>query len=482
MNIVVVIHFIGTFLKYLGLLMGLPLLCSLIYGEGDWVAFIIPIMIAIITGFILKRATKSDDEIELGPRECFAIVGFSWLIAAIIGSIPYMLAGTFEHFYDALFESMSGFTTTGATVLVNIEAQTHGILFWRDFTHWLGGMGIIVLAIAVLPALNVGGMRLLSAESPGPTAEKLKPRITSTAKSLWVVYIILSAAEVIFLMLAGMPLFESLCHMFGTMGTGGFSTKAASIGAYNSPLIEGIIVVFMFLAGANFVLHYYSLRGDFSKALKNSEFRFYCMVIGVCIVLVTLNIWKSVYDGFFSSIRYAVFQVVSITTTTGYTTANFDAWPSFSRGLLLMLMFVGGCAGSTGGAMKNIRVMIMLKKGYLELFHMIKPNAVLPVRVGKDPVSKQIVSEVMGFFLLYMLLFVLASLFMMFIGIELVTAITSVAATIGNIGPGLNMVGATQNYAWVPIPGKCVLTACMLLGRLELFTVLVLLVPAFWRE
>ncbi len=482
MNVITVIHFIGALLKYLGLLMMAPLVCSLIYREGDWYAFAIPIALLLTVGFILQQWKRSGDEIELGPRDCFAIVGFSWLMAALVGSLPYLLTGTFTNFHNAFFESMSGFTTTGATVLVNIEAQSHAILFWRDFTHWLGGMGIIVLAIAILPALNVGGMKLLNAESPGPTAEKLKPRIASTAKTLWGVYIILSVAEVILLVLAGMPLFESLCHMFGTMGTGGFSTKSASIGSFNSPFIETIVIVFMFLAGANFILHYYSLQGDFSKALRNSEFKFYCLVIGASVAIVTLNIWKSVYGSFFSSIRYAVFQVVSITTTTGYTTADFNLWPPLSRGILMILMFVGGCAGSTGGAMKNIRVLIMLKKGYLELFHLIKPNAVLPLRVGQEPVNKQTVSEVTSFFLLYILLFVAASLFMMFLGIELVTAVSSVAATIGNIGPGLNMVGATQNYAWIPVPGKYVLTACMLLGRLEIFTILVLLVPAFWKE
>lgn len=482
MNIRVVVYFIGCLLRFLGFLLVAPLICSLIYREPDIRAFGISAIVTLLVGQILVWSSRLKEEYEITPREGFGIAAFTWLAFAVFGSLPYLVAGTFTNFIDAFFETMSGFTTTGASVLVNIEAQPHGILFWRSFTHWLGGMGVIVLAIAILPKLAVGGMQLLSAEIPGPTVERLKPRIASTAKTLWGIYVLISGAEVVFLYLAGMPLFESFGHMFGTMATGGFSTKAASIGAYNSALIEGIIVIFMFLAGTNFVLHYHIFHGNFKKILTNSEFRFYLGVILTAIVFITFNLWKLVYPSLGASFRRAVFQAVSITTTTGYCTADFGAWPALSRWILLSLMFFGGCAGSTGGALKQMRILILLKSGYRGVLHLIHPQAVVGVRMDGKLLSEEVISGVVNLFLLYVFLFVLASTVMLILGLDLTTAISSVAATIGNIGPGLGLVGAAKNYAWISPVGKLVLCGCMLLGRLEIYTVLVLFAPSFWRK
>jgi len=377
---------------------------------------------------------------------------------------------------------MSGFTTTGATVLTNIESQPHGILFWRNFTQWLGGMGIIVLGIAILPKLAVGGRQLLAAESPGPSPEILRPRITETAKIMWGIYLLFSFSEVILLKLAGLPLFDSFIHMFSTMSTGGFSSHTSNIGFFDRARVETIITCFMFLAGGNFALYYYLLKGKPKALFKDSEFRFYSFVVIAAIILVTFNLWGGTYKSIWSSFRYAAFQVVSINTTTGFTTQNFDLWPPLSRGILLLLMFIGGCAGSTAGAMKNMRILILLKKGYRELLRLAHPRAVIPVRLGGRPVEERVIAGITGFFILYILLFLISSLILMKLGVDMVSSVAATAATIGNVGPGLGLVGASQNYAFLPPVAKVILSLNMLLGRLEIYTVLVLLLPSTWRK
>jgi trk system potassium uptake protein TrkH len=378
---------------------------------------------------------------------------------------------------------MSGFTTTGASVFTNIEANPRGILFWRDLTHWLGGMGIIVLSLAVLPFLGVGGMQLYKAEVPGPTPEKLTPRIRQTALLLWGVYLLFSAVETVLLMFGGMDLFEALTHTFGTMATGGFSPLNGSIGQYGSAYIDWVITVFMFLAGANFALHYLMLKGNLSAWWQDEEFRFYIKILAFSVGTATALLYFSgTYSTVLDSLRYGAFQVVSITTTTGYVTADYEKWPFYIQYLLLFLMFVGGCAGSTGGGMKNVRIMLLVKLVKTELHRLLHPKAIIPIRLGKKAISYDVMGSVTAFFVLYIGLFAIAALAMAAMGVDVLTAIASVAATIGNIGPGLGTVGPTENYAHIPFLGKWILCLCMLLGRLEIYTVMILFLPTAWRR
>jgi trk system potassium uptake protein TrkH len=476
-----IFRIMGALVFFLGLTMIFPLLFSLYYRDGDLWALSASVVITMGTGaflFFLFRGTNQ----EISHREGFAIVALGWASAAFFGSLPYMLSGVLPNFVEAYFEATSGFTTTGATVLAPIEGAPRGILFWRSLTHWLGGMGIIVLSIAILPFLGVGGMQLFRAEVPGPVADKLKPRIAETAKILWKVYILISGAETLLLMAGGMGLFEALCHTFGTMATGGFSTRNVSIGSYNKAYFDGVIVVFMILAGTNFSLHYRALTGDFRTFYRNSEVRFYWITLAGAIVFVTLILRVQIYDTVATAFRYASFQVTSIMTTTGYTTADFEKWPSFVQYSLVVLMFIGGSAGSTGGGMKCMRILLLLKQGRRELSRLIHPHGVIPVRLGGQVVSEGVIQSVWGFFFLFILVFVFASVAMSLLGLDIVTAFVSVAATINNIGPGLGAVGPMDNYTSIPLIGKWILIFCMLIGRLELYTIIVLLVPEFWRR
>lgn len=482
MNLKLVFYFVGKLTKFLGALMGIPCVLSLVYREPDFLPLAISVAIALLGGYLIEKSCSGAKDDEIRHREAFAIVSFGWIILAFFGAIPFLLAGTFPSFIDAYFETMSGFTTTGATVLTNIESQPHGILFWRNFTQWLGGMGIIVLGIAILPKLAVGGRQLLAAELPGPSTEKLRPRIAETAKIMWGIYLLFSLSEVILLKLAGLPLFDSFIHMFSTMSTGGFSSHTSSIAFFDSARVETIITAFMFLAGGNFALYYYLIKGKPKALFKDSEFRFYSFVLITAIILVTFNLWGGTYESIWSSFRHAAFQVVSINTTTGFTTQDFNLWPSLSRGILLLLMVIGGSAGSTAGAMKSIRILILLKKGYQELLRLARPSAVIPVRLGGRPVEERVIAGITGFFILYILLFLISSLILMKLGLDMVSSVSATAATIGNVGPGLGLVGASQNYAFLPPVAKVILSLNMLLGRLELYTVLVLLLPSTWRK
>jgi trk system potassium uptake protein TrkH len=343
-------------------------------------------------------------------------------------------------------------------------------------------MGIIVLSIAILPFLGVGGMQLFKAEVPGPVADKLKPRIAETAKILWKVYILISGAETLLLMAGGMSLFEALCHTFGTMATGGFSTRNISIGSYDKAYFDGVIVVFMILAGTNFSLHYQALTGDFRAFSRNSEVRFYWTILAGAMLFATLILRVQVYDTVATAFRYASFQVTSIMTTTGYTTADFEKWPSFVQYILVVLMFIGGSAGSTGGGIKCVRILLLLKQGRRELSRLIHPHGIIPVRLGGQVVPDGVIQSVWGFFFLFILVFILASVIMSLLGLDIITAFVSVAATINNIGPGLGAVGPMDNYTSIPVIGKWILTFCMLVGRLELYTIIILLVPEFWKR
>lgn len=464
--------------------MFVPAIISFLYKEDDIYAFVISALFTSLFGFILEIATKPKERSpEIERREGFLIAALAWFAASLFGSIPYLIYGVFSSPVDAWFESVAGFTTTGATVLVNIEDLPNGMLFWRNFSQWLGGMGIIVLAIAILPRLAVGGMQLMGLEAPGPTTEKITPRIAETAKKLWGIYVLLSVVLVIFLVFSGMPFFDSMLQSLSTLSTGGFSPKNLSVGSYNSPLIDAIITVFMFIAGMNFVLLYWSLKGDFQKLKRNSEFKFYLLINMIIIVVVSIELWTTVYPSFLEALRYGSFQVISISTGSGFTTANYDIWPSFSKWFILLLMFFGGCAGSTTGSVKIIRIMVLFKKGFQELHKIIYPHAIMPIRVNSKPIGDEIVSSITSFFLIYVFIFLVSSLVVLAAeDLPILTAISACAASLGNVGPGLGQVGPIGNYSDLNTFTKFVLTFLMIIGRLELFTILVIFTPTFWRK
>ncbi len=480
MNYNAVIKILCTLLLFLAASLIPPASIAFYYQEGDFIAFLITIALSITIGLAGYFRTKLLR--ELRPKESFLIVTAGWLLFAVIGALPFTISGFIPSYTDAFFETMSGFTTTGASILTNIEALPHGLLFWRSFTHWLGGMGIILLSLAILPLLGVGGMQLFKAEVPGPTHDKLTPRIKNTANLLWGVYILFSLAETILLKLAGMKWFDAVCHTFGTMATGGFSTQNTSVGQYNNPFIDYIIIIFMIIAGMNFALHYRALRGKLLYYLKDPETKYFLGIIAIATILIGVDVWRITGHQFFKTIQYSLFQVVSIITTTGYGTADYEQWSKLSQVILFFLMFFGGCAGSTGGGIKIIRVLILIKIGINEIKKLIHPQAVFTIRVGNIVISREIAANISGFFLLYTLLSVLGILFMSALGLDLETAFSSVAATINNIGPGLGQVGPMDNYAAIPAAGKWCLSFLMLAGRLEIFTVIILFTFSFWKK
>ena len=458
-----------------------PFLVNWIYGEPHGRAFLLSIAVTALSGLLMcllfKRAPR-----DLTLRDGFAIVGFGWVSATFFGCLPYLFTGTFDSLVDAFFEAASGFTTTGSTVMTDIQKNSHGVLFWRGLTQWLGGMGIILLSLAVLPFLGVGGMQLYKAEVPGPASDKLRPKISQTARILWEVYLLISAVQVLVLLFGGMNLFDAICHTFTTMATGGFSPKNESIEFYQSPFIEYAITFFMFVAGANFSLHYLALKGNFRALWEDPEFRFYSGVVLVSTLLITFNLWSNLPGDLLKFFRLALFQVVSIQTTTGYTTVDFEKWPAFSQYLLLALMFIGGCAGSTGGAIKCVRIYVLIKQGARELYRLVHPHAVAPVKLGKKVVSQETLNGIMSLFFLYIGIFLGCSLALSLLGADILTSVSAVATTLGNVGPGLAEVGPTENFAHLPVASKWILTACMLFGRLEIYTLLILLFPEFWRK
>ena len=417
----------------------------------------------------------------IGKREGYLIVALSWVVISIFGSLPYLISGTIPCITDAFFETISGFTTTGSSILTDIEALPKNILYWRAMTHWMGGMGIIVLTVAVLPFLGIGGMQLLIAEMPGITPDKLHPRITATAKRLWGIYVLFTFLEVMLLWIGEMDFFDSLCHAFATMATGGFSTKNDSIAGF-APYTQYVITLFMILAGINFTLHYLALHRKFDKLWTNQEFKTYLGIIVIVTMFITLGlIWDQGWE-IESAFRDALFSVVSILTTTGFVNNNYLLWPSFLWMLLFALMFVGGSAGSTGGGIKVVRHMLLIKNSWIELKRAMHPNAIIPVKFNGKSVSQQIIFNVMAFFLLYVMIFAFGTLIMSLIGYDFETSIGATIASLGNIGPGIGGVGPVENYAFFSPFAKWFMAFLMLLGRLELFTVLIILSPAFWKS
>lgn len=478
-----VFYTLGAFLFILGLTMMIPLACALFYGEADVWSFVLSVGITSAAGGALYLACRPREEtIFLTHREGFLIVSAGWILAAFFGGLPYMICGVLPSLTDAYFETMSGFTTTGATVINKIEALPHGILLWRSMTQWLGGMGIIILSVAILPFLGVGGRQLFKAEVPGPVKDKLEPRIAETARSLWLVYVIITLAGFIFLLFGGMSVFDSVNHIFCAMATGGFSTKDSSVAWFNSAYIDGVLVAFMVIAGMNFTLHYRLLTGDFRTFYRDSEARFFLGTILVATLLITLDLRLNVMADLAKAFRYAIFQVSSIMTTTGFVTDNFAKWPAFSQIILLLLMFIGGSAGSTGGAIKCVRILLILKRGYLELYHLIHPHAVTQIKLGHETVPLDVMKSVLGFFVLYVCIAIVATLAMSALGLDMITSFASVATTLGNVGPGLGLYHPATTYSEAPAVGKWILSSCMLIGRLEIYTLLVLLIPEFWKK
>lgn len=481
MQFFLILNILGFLYVFLALTMILPLAVSFIYRDGCGNAFLSAMLITSICGAILCWAFPAKKK-ELSHRDGFAIVTLGWATVALFGSLPFLFSESMTSFTNAYFETMSGFTTTGATICQSVEQLPQSILFWRSLIQWLGGMGIILFSIAILPLLGVGGMELYKAEVPGPLPDKIKPRIAETARTLWKVYLLISLAQVALLLAGGMNLFDTLCHTFTTLATGGFSTKNCSIEYYNSPYFEAVFTVFMLLAGINFSLHYRLLLGNVRGFLKNSELHFLLSVFLAAALIITINLRLTVFPDLFLALRHASFQAASILTTTGYSSHDFAVWPALSQLLLFVLMFVGGCTGSTGGGIKCFRIMLLFKQGYRELYRMIHPHAVIPVKLAGKSVPPKIIEGIWGFFFLYLLLFGVTSLIMTLLGLDIISAISSVAASIGNIGPGLGSVGPAGNYNHLPALGKWLLSLCMLAGRLEIYTVIVLFVPEFWRK
>jgi len=481
-NIRAVSHLISYLLGLITLAMGISLVVSFAAGDPTSAKYGLAggCAISLAAAILIWLLTRGP--IELSRRDGFGVATFGWLSAAVFGALPYIISGTISHPIPAVFETMSGFTTTGASVLTDLESLPRGIIFWRAMTHFLGGMGVLVLCAAILPFLKVGGMQVYRAEVPGPSKDRLTPRIASTAKLLWGAYLLFCVLETVLLRFGGMSWFDAWCHTCATMATGGFSTRTASVGAYDSLYLETIIICFMFIAGTNFVLHLKLLKGRPFAYFRDPEFRIYLLFwLSACLIL-TLNVWGDTYESFGESLRAAFFQGTSILTTTGLCTADFDAWPETSRILLVLLMFVGGCAGSTGGGVKNIRVLVVVKALFREIFLYMRPSAVKKVKVGGATVKQESVSNIVAFLMIFVILFAAGSLIMTAFTPDLGTAVSCTIACLGNIGPGLNAVGATQNYAEIPSTGKAILVFFMLLGRLELYTVLVIFSPGFWKK
>ncbi|NLW22901.1 MAG: TrkH family potassium uptake protein [Tissierellia bacterium] len=480
MNYGLVIKILGNLLTVEALLMIPSLLIALYYSENDQMAFLTSIFITGIIGLIMSKSFKYRNIIR--AKEGLVIVVFGWLLVSIFGSLPFVFSGSIPSWVDAFFETVSGFTTTGATILDNVEALPKGVLFWRSFTHWIGGMGILVFTVAILPALGVGGFQIFKMESPGPRPDRIVPRVRDTAKILYKTYLIITILQIILLFLGKMPLFEAALHTFGTVGTGGFGIKNASVGAYDSTYIHLIIGIFMILSGVNFSLYYSLFKGRWREFIKDGELKFYLAIILGSIILITLNINKTIYDNMGLALRDSFFQVGSIITTTGYSTVDFNQWPAFSKLILFSLMFIGGCAGSTAGGMKTIRVLVLLKLVRRELSKVFHPRAVLPIKIGDKVVYDDMVTSISIFFILYILIFTLGTILISLEGIDFESSASAVAATLGNIGPGFGFVGPTRTYSQFSYPSKLLLSLFMLLGRLELFTIIVLFAPSIWKK
>ncbi len=480
-----IIKLLSALNAILGAAMFLPLGIALFDGASDVNAFALALAVTLgvnTSAYLITRKTYSD----LSHRDGFLVVTLAWASACLFAALPFWFGGYFHGFTDAYFEAVSGFTTTGSTVLTDIAATPRATLFWRSIIQWFGGMGIIVLSLAILPLLGVGGMQMFKAEVPGPTTDKLQPRVRDTAWLLWKVYVLITVSQAVLLMLGGMGGFDAICHSFTTLATGGFGTQADSFVSMHSVYLESVTTLFMFLAGVNFSLHYLTLTGKWKSYIQDGEFRVYALLLLIATLgMAILLRFSGTYDSLWTALRYASFQVVSIMTTTGFNSADFEAWSlsaPLAPLLLFMLMFVGGMAGSTGGGMKVIRLWLLVKHGYREMFRLIHPRAVKHIKINRKVVPETVLDAVIGFFVLYVMLFLFATVVMALFGHDFTTSLSAVAACLNNIGPGLGTVGPMDNFAGLQPIVKWVLIFCMLLGRLEVYTVLLLFVPEFWKK
>lgn len=491
LNLRIVVHVMGVLLLCNGVFMLFASGVSALYREPQSVGIGLAATTTIILGMASMYFTRVH-RIEVKKRDGYLIVTGGWIFLTLTGLLPYMFTGATASLTDAFFETISGYTTTGATIFDSIESLPRGILFWRSLTHWIGGMGIIVLAIAILPLLGIGGMQLFAAEAPGLGGDKLHPRITDTAKRLWLIYVVYTIAETLLLMAAGMSPFDAVNHAFSTMSTGGFSTRDSSVAFWNDqPLVQYIIMVFMFLAGTNFVVSYYMFTRQYDRARRDQEFRAYVSFIVAFTLLVCIALFSAqsldwtapqTWGIRESQFRHALFQVLSVITTTGFVTVDFTSWGSFLMVFFFGLMFIGGSSGSTSGGVKVIRHLLIIKNGMLEFKRSLHPRAVIPVRYNKRSVSEQISYNVTGFFVLYMLIFLIGSLGLGLMGMDFISAIGGAASSLGNVGPALGVLNPVSTYSVLGDTAKWWCGGLMLLGRLELFTVLILFSPDFWKR
>jgi trk system potassium uptake protein TrkH len=494
LNFRIIIHLMGLLLLCNGGFMLLAALVSGIYKDGATLSITMAAIATLFGGVIAMYFTRGHRK-EVKKKEGYIIVTFGWIIMSISGMLPYVFSGAIPQITNAFFETVSGYTTTGASIMDDIESMPEGILFWRSLTHWIGGMGIIVLAIAILPLLGIGGMQLFAAEAPGPSADKLHPRITDTAKRLWLIYVGYTAAEILLLKLAGMSFFDAINHALATLSTGGFSTKNASLAHWNDqPLIQYIVILFMFLAGTNFVMSYFAFKGRVQRVLKDEEFKYYTIFVVAATILAALVIYFQAHltpetPGYpmvlgkaESAFRHALFQVIAVITTTGFVSADFTAWTPFLTIFFFGLFFLGGSAGSTAGGIKVMRHILIIKNGLLEFKRTLHANAIIPVRYNNKTVSEHIVYNIIAFFVLYMLLFIIGALVLGFLGLDFESAIGGAASSLGNVGPALGSLNPVSNFNSLPDLAKWWCGFLMLAGRLELFTVLILLTPYFWKR
>ena len=485
MNMKSVSYILGWVLNIEAALMSLPLLTSLIYGEGEGWAFVIAMALCGGIGFLFTHKRPNNQSFR--AREGFVATALSWILMSVFGCLPFYWTKEIPRFIDALFETVSGFTTTGASILTNVEAMAPSLLFWRSLTHWVGGMGVLALAIAILPTSPSDGsednaaVHILKAETPGPTFGKLVTKLRRNVRILYLMYAGMTVIEIVLLLFGGMSLFDSIVHAFGTAGTGGFGIKNTSVGYYDSAYIDGVIGVFMLLFGVNFNIYYFLLTGKLLKILQSEELRWYLGIVAVSVVGITVNILPR-YESAFQALRYAFFQVSSIITTTGYVTADYELWPTFSKVILVLLMFVGACASSTGGGLKISRVIILIKNAFRELRHQINPREVRAIRCDNTPIPSAVAHGVTAYFAIYMLVLLGSTLLVSVDGRDFTTSFTAVVSCLNNIGPGLGEVGATGNFSHFSVFTKLLLSFDMLAGRLELYPLLIALSPSIWKK
>lgn len=472
---------LGILLMLLGGLMFTGLPFSWYYGSGDAQALFFSGSITVLAGLLL-RFIRFKSLPDVKKREGYLIVALGWFSMCLFSTLPYLFSGTITDPVDVLFESVSGLTTTGATILTDIESVSEGILYWRSLTQWIGGMGIIVLTVAIFPLLGIGGIELFVAESPGPTSDKLHPRIRDTAQRLWLVYVGLTALLIPMLWISGMSFFDAVNHGYTTMATGGFSTRNDSIAAFNTPILQYIIILFMFMSAVNYGLIYWSLKGKLKKVWNSEEFRFFIGIVFFLTLVVCSVVATRTNLAFEQAFRDSLFQVVSIITTTGYVSADYTSWGTAMTMLFFLLFFTGSMAGSTSGGIKIVRHLVFFKNSILEFKRILHPNAIIPLKLNGQVVKPRITTHIMVFLLVYLILFVFGSFFLSVQGVDFETAAGATAASLGNVGPGIGLVGPVDNFAWLPNPSKLLLLFYMLLGRLELFTILVLFTPYFWKS